>query len=484
MKKVLICFLCLFVIALADEAFNLPDLLVTAKNEVKLDAASRVTENLKDPWIYQSFLVAPIQSISREKAFLGSVPLLSQQSPNYYNEARIRFAFPSLLDFGLYHAGTWDNRPYVLSLDRSGGGRRYASDIEETGRFWAAINVDETNVVDVINLEHNLAASRLALWGIGWSTKMQVPLTIKLKNYTSNSAASFFLADIAADVGPINLLDTHFPTTLRGGFLSSKTNTGFDVRADLLSNPVWFGVPQTSKWNVGFWSNAGSSKFIMGLKNNMDLSIDRHPAAVWIDWSTQRPDLDHYLRADYVEMPDVAFVPDEKLSIGTTLQGVLHLKDTISLSYTNYANLNALNDSNNDGYYNYESFSNVGCFRATSQFKDIAFLDENFEATVALPLYTREIPNQFNKWAELAWKKSIWGGELLIKGNIWMRELGSTTGLYKGQYMDVEGAFDQRLTPDLSWGLQLKNLFANGQERMSRHFLGDPTLSLQVDMVF
>ena len=185
-----------------------------------------------------------------------------------------------------------------------------------------------------------------------------------------------------------------------------------------------------------------------------------------------------------VEMPDAVYVPDEKFSVGASVEGLLKLKDTVSLSYTHYANRKALNDADGDGYYSFDSFSNVSCLRISSQFKDIQLMGDVFDATIGLPLYSREIPNQFDKWADIAWKKNIWGGELKIIGNIWMRELGSTTGLYKGQYIDVEGMFDQTLSTDLRWGVALKNLFASGQEYMSGHAFSDPTLSVYVDMVF
>ena len=106
------------------------------------------------------------------------------------------------------------------------------------------------------------------------------------------------------------------------------------------------------------------------------------------------------------------------------------------------------------------------------------------DATVGIPFYSREIPNQFDKWGDLSWKRSLWGGEFVVKGNMWMGELGRTPSVYKSAYFDVEGSFDQTVSPDFSWGVRLKNIFASGLERMSGHLLGDPMLSFQVNMVF
>ncbi|MDD5457274.1 MAG: hypothetical protein PHV30_09625 [Candidatus Margulisbacteria bacterium] len=471
-----------------EEKFVLPDVFVTAKDSNKLDMDLRLTTNPRIEWQNKPYMknMAGLQDRGYK---LGLDNLLNRETTgNIYNEIKVGFGLPSYLMFGIKHAYTWDNYPYYVSLDKTAGEKLYVADAKSSSMLFAALGVDD-NIYNLKWYENNLRDAGLSSLQFGLKTFWNIPITYygKMFNanaYAGNPAVSYFYNSGIFDVGQIEFLNEKYPSIIRATLLNSKNNNYIDLRLNTAREYSFFDTPQNMRMGLNIWSNTGISGFSFLVDDSWEVQLTRDVALSGeIELNSLLPDMDQVFQFDYAEINDSVLEPDQRMGMSVTLNNYWGLKENMFFNLYSYGTLKVWDDLDADGYYAQEKIRNVQVFKAGSLFQDLKIGEEKIDVLLQVPFYSQDLPNQFDKFAEINYKKDIWNGQISVAGAYYLRELGRSPGVFKNSYFDVSCAYDSQLSKDFWWGLSIGHLFSGGAENLSGHPLSDPFVYIRFRMI-
>ncbi len=472
-----------------ENKFLLPDLFITAKNESKLNIDAKISGNADADW-KAKWYVQPKDNDAMESAFLKDVKLLGTNRTYLYNEVNVAFGLHSYLNFDIYHGYVWNNMPYFLILQRTTGQKTYQADLLESGYFLGAISLDQQNIVNLSTYENNIKDAKLNSQQLGWKTFINYPIlyTGKLFNansFAGNGSVSFFENNLQIDLGNLNFLNEKYLSDFEGTFLFCNNNY-FDTRLILSRDQNLYGLPHRLEMGLNPWISSGAFHLGLLLQDTAQVKLAADVTLAGSVYMGATPlEMDEVFSFTYAEINNTILLPDEKIGALVTLNNYFAQKEDIFLSLENYSNKKVWDDPDNDGYYSFENCKDVLVAKIGGLFKDISIYTEKIDLLLQLPLYSKDIPNQFDKLAEASYRKNIWGGELSTGLSYYTRELGKTnTGSYKNSYFDLKLNYDHLITTDFWWGVEVGNVLSAGSEKLTTHSLGDPYIYAKVRFIF
>lgn len=494
MKRIIL--VCLFVSLLfaAERAkFILPDLFVTAKDLRVLDAGAKPIKTVEKSWEAGNYINKDQGYLNTDNDIVDRINLEEVKTGLFFNEAQFWFGLPSYLSFSVYHGYEWEKKPYFIILNRTIGDQKYSGFTKKSGEFFVSIAWDEKNVINLKMLENTIDTARLNSIQAAWRTFWHIPILYQFKifnaaanaNTAVNSAVSYFQNNLALDIGDVSVLNTSFPSAVYLDFLNSNNNAYASVELLLNKELELFSAPNKLQFGINGWTNKGTTNLRLLLRDNLSFQLTENVQMdIALDISNSKIKVDDMFQFDLAEIDDPKIEPDEKAEIRITINNYFGIKESVLFSYTVYSNLKVWDDvPPSNGYYSRVNAKNVQILKLGALFKDVAILSENIDILVQLPIYNKDIPNQFSKFAEVSYNKALYDGMLNVVGSYYLRELGSS-GFYKKGYFNIDISYDQSINPNFGWGLTVGNLLSSGAEKLSGLQIGSPHLYLKARFIF
>ncbi|OGI12353.1 MAG: hypothetical protein A2Y40_03525 [Candidatus Margulisbacteria bacterium GWF2_35_9] len=492
MKKIVFLCLLMTIICVADDKnFILPDLFVTAKDIRMLDEGSKSVSPISKSWKAINYINKDQGYLSSDKNILEKINLDEVANGMFFNEAQFSVGLPSYLSFSIYHGYEWEKKPYFIILNRTIGDREYSAYTKETGEFFVAMAISDKNIINLKMLEHNIGSAKLNSIQGGWRTFWNIPITYQVKLFNAganatagNPAISYFQNNLSLDIGEVSILNTTFPSQVNVDLLNSNNNAYTSI--ELLLNKTFdiLSAPNSFQFGVNAWANKGTMKIGFSLNDKVNFQLTKNVQIdAGLNLSNTKVKVDDMFTFDLAEMNDPKLEPDEKAEISITVNNYFHANEQLMFSYVDYANLKVWDDVDNDGYFSRVNAKNVQILKLGALLKDLVILSENIDVLVQLPIYNKDIPNQFTKFSEVTYKKTIYSGMLSVVGSYYLRELGKTA-VYKNAYFDMDINYNKSVNANLWWGFTIGNLLSSGAEKVTGLKIGAPYVYLKLRLIF
>lgn len=479
-------------LAVEDKQFILPDLFVTAKDLRMLDEGQKRLASVNKKWKSKLYMNKNTGFQLNDQSILSKIKLDEEPSGLFFNEAALSFGFPSFLSFSIYHGYEWEKKPYFIILNRSAGDPKYAGFTKDSGKFFVAMEFDAQNIVNFEMKENNVGDAKLNSIQAAWKTFWHIPISYQVKIFNAaanatvgNTGISYFQNNLSLDIGDVSILNTLFPSLINLDTLNSNNNSYVGLELLLNKEINFMSVPNHFQFGINAWTNKGATKLGLLLRDNLSFQLTKNVQVdAGVDISNSKIKVDDIFDFDFAEIDDPKLEPDEKAELTLTINNYFGIHEKLLVSYTDYPNLKVWDDAVGDGYYNMVNVKNVQVLKLGAMFKDVQVLSENIDILVQLPLYNKDVANQFSKFAEVSYEKAIYGGMFNTIASYYLRELGRSPGTFKNAYLNIDMSYEQAINPNMYWGLTLGNLLSSGAEKLSGIKIGSTFLFLNVRFIF
>ncbi len=470
-----------------EDNFVLPDLFVTAKDENVLDSAYKIDSI---PSLGLRAEDNMVDGGAKKDTFLLEKTKLSENMNKLmYNDVSFVMGLSNYLDIVINHGYSVSKMPYFFSFSRFSKFAIY--NVENTGGdFVFAIKPDAENNLSFMTKQKQLDGSNLSIYGLGFNHYSKTPFSyvvrfLNANAYVANPSVQYIEHNAKFGIGSISVSGTKLDAKAELKYLGSNNNKLGVLDLVLAKDFDYQGVANNLSFGIQLWTNVGFQKFNFLIDHQSTFLIGDLDIRTNLQLIHEPKTIESMYSVDFIEMDDAVMRCDERFSFGVSVNGVIDgMDETLYFDFSNYSYLNLLDDIGADDYYAFTGFNDVAILNMGAYFPVLQVASESISAKVNIPVVSKKVPNLFNEFLEITYKKDILSGELGIVGSYYLPEFGRTGSVDKDGVFEIDLSYEEAISSDWSFGLYVQNVLSAGNNYLPGRNYGDSILYGKLKIIF